>query len=216
LNLFNFLILVIAVTLFAIVWQMRKLNSEMTRIVRWIADTNSVHDATHPAFSIEQLRRARQRFEDTYKKQLGLQADLYESEVWRSRNKTEVSPQLRERLVSICEAIVHGECRWKEYGWMVEANTSVANGRASRTEILEGFSKLLERTRGLTLGLAPNPEKARRLQEVLTNWIARLTDSTNESLVIHLPNTAEETFDVRAEEERKDSALYSRAYEWKP
>jgi hypothetical protein len=53
---------------------------------------------------------------------------------------------------------------------------------------------------------APNSEKVRRVEEVLTNWVARLTGATTEALAIEMPDTSEEAFDVDNEERQKSMA----------
>jgi hypothetical protein len=204
-GLFDFLILLVAAGLFAVVWQLRKLNSQMRAIANQIGnrDADSVHDVTHPVFSVQQLRRTRQRFEIEYRTRLQLETELYDTSDWRSRSKSaDVSLQLLERLRAICEASVQCECAWKEYVWMVEGNLSVAADRESRTAILQGFRDLLARTRGtpVVMTFAPNSEKVRRVEEILTNWTARLTGATTEAVTIEMPDMAEKTFDVAIEE----------------
>ena len=90
---------------------------------------------------------------------------------------------------------------------MVEGNLSVAAGRESRTAIVQGFRDLLMRTRGTAeLTTSPNSEKVRRVEEILNNWIARLSGATTEAPAIEMPDTAEEAFDVANEERQKSMA----------
>ncbi len=174
-------------------------------------DVSSVHDTTHPAFSLGQLLRARVKFETEHRRQLNLESELYESADWQGR-KTKagsISPALVERLRAVCEAVVQSECAWKEYLFMVEGNLSVATGRVPRADVVQGFSDILAQTRGIPVKMtvAPNDEKVKRVDAILDNWVSRLSNVSVEALHINLPDLSEETFDFGAAESRQHSAL---------
>lgn len=204
-----FLTLLVGVGLLPVVVQLRKLSAQLQAIANHVGNRDdSVHDVTHPVFSVRQLLRVRQGFATEYRRQLQRETELYESTDWRSRRESAgVSSQLRERLQAVCEAVVQCECTWKKYVWMVEGNLAVAAGRESRTAIVQGFHNLLARTSGSAqLTVTPNAEKVRRVEAILTNWIARLNGTTTEGLSIEMPDTAEEDFDVLNEEMQKSMA----------
>ncbi|MEO7622004.1 MAG: hypothetical protein ABIS30_02965 [Gallionella sp.] len=211
-SLSNVLTLLIAAALLAAVWQLRQINVQLRSIANQSGsrDADSIHDATHPAFSVQQLRRARQRFEIEYRNQLRLEAELYESAEWHSRSeRSALSSQVRERLRAVCEALVQCECAWKEYEWMVEGNISVAVGSESRTTVLQSFRDLLLHTRGtpVAMTVAPNSEKVRRVEEILANWAGRLAGTTAEALAIHIPSTTDEAFEIETEEKLRSLTL---------
>ena len=211
-SLSDVLTLLIAAALLAAVWQLRHINVQMESIANQAGSRDaedSIHDATHPAFSVLQLRRARQRFEIEYRNQLRLEAELYGSNEWHSRSeRSALSSQVRERLRTVCEALVQCECAWKEYEWMVEGNRSVATGSESRTTVLQSFRDLLPHTRGTPVAMTavPNSEKVRRVEEILANWAGRLAGTTAEALAIHIPSTTDEAFEVATEEKLRSLA----------
>ena len=205
--------LLIVVGLIVIARRLTRMDGRLSGIESMLvaSDASSVHNATHPAFSLAQLRRARVQFETEHRRQLNLESELYENADWQAR-KTEaggVSPALREQLRTVCEAVVQSECAWKEYVFMVEGNLSVTSGRASRADVVRGFSDVLGQTRGtpVALTVAPNAAKVRRVDAILDNWVARLSGVSVEACHIDLPDLAEETFEFGSAERRKDSAL---------
>jgi hypothetical protein len=54
--------------LFMAVWHLRKLNSQVLAIANHVGNSgaDSGYGVTHPALSVEQLRRARQQFESKF------------------------------------------------------------------------------------------------------------------------------------------------------
>lgn len=207
------IVLLVVAGLFVVARQLRRIDSRIDRLASQIGnrDSDSIHNAIHPVFSIGQLCQARKRFEIEYKNRLQLETNLYDSNEWRTHSgeSAAVSPQLLKHLRTVCEMLVQCECAWKEYVWMVEANLSVAAGRESRTAVLEGFRKLLDQTRGtpVLMTVAPNATKVRRVEEILSDWTARLGGATVESLTLDMPDIANETFDVAIEEKQLSLAL---------
>ena len=212
-NLLSVASLLVLAALLLVVWQLSRIETRLRHLARQLdqGDSSSVHDTSHPVFSIRQLRRARQRFEDEHRNQLRLEAELYGSDDW-PEHASMPSPRLRERLRTVCEAIVQSECAWREYVFMVEGNLSVANGGESRARILEGLRTELKETRGtpVVMTVTPNAAKVRRVDELLANWAARLGGETVESVHIDIPDLAEEGFDYPEEEAQRISALLER------
>ncbi len=189
------LTLLIAIGLFIAVLRLSKTNSRLSDLLNQANKTNadSVHDATHPVFNVQQLYQARQRFEIEHKNRLKLETELYNSNEWHARTNS-LTSQLQVRLRAICETLVECECAWKEYECMVEGNLAVVNGRESRTALLKSFNEFLDQTRGtsVVMSVAPNSTKVKRVEEILSNWIARLADATVKPLNINIPDNANE------------------------
>ncbi len=111
------LMLLIVAGLFAVAWQLRKIKARIDRVAKQISrrDADSVHDVTHPVFSIQQLHRARRRFKVEYKSDLRLKAELYNSDEWHAQTAGKGAPTatLQARLRTISEATVESESAWK-------------------------------------------------------------------------------------------------------
>jgi hypothetical protein len=206
----------IAVALFAIAWQVRAATARMDRFAQQlgaaIAERDSIHDTVHPAFSREQVRRARRRFEIQYRNFLQVETELFQRDDWKAKRKGEGSlpTELVEKLRSVCEEVVQSECAWKEYVWMIEGNLMVAKDRDSREAVLERFRGLLQETRGSpgAAGTLANPVKVRRVEERLSSWQERMTKgSENYGPKLELPNTSEETFDFAEAQSRHHLAM---------
>lgn len=169
--------LAIVPPLFICVQVLRRIDWRLEEAAKY--SDGSVHDALHPVFSARQLRLARQRFEDNYKARLQLEKQLRENETLLSHQKgTGLSPELGKYMRNVCEAVVETECSWKEYAFMVSGNVLVANRSESGRSIVEGWNKLLKKTRGIASidYVAPNQVKLEQVNEVFENWRARLCD----------------------------------------
>jgi hypothetical protein len=50
--------------------------------------------------------------------------------------------QFRDRLRSVCEAVVEAEYAWEEYTFMIEGNLLATNGNKSGTQVIDAFQTL--------------------------------------------------------------------------
>ena len=144
-SLSSLLVLSVLIALLFVLNRLRGIESGILALTVNIGnrDSDSIHDAGHPVFSVLQLCRARNRFAVENKALRRLEARLYDEKEWQARvaREAQLSSEGCADLRSICEAIIECECMWKEYLWMVEANHLVTSGHQSRAMALEAFHK---------------------------------------------------------------------------
>lgn len=208
--------LLIIAGLCLIAWWLTQTYDRLGQLVQQIdnAAAGAVHDALHPAFSLRQLRCARERFMETHKNRLRSEAELYRSAEWLSRRKGSPHPHvalgLRERAKEVFQALVESESAWKEYLFMIEGNVSVASRGESRPRVLEAFAQLLQETRGTAVepALNSNPFKVERVKALLENWVARISGAEVGSAIPDIPDIGEQMFgDVFDAQQDRNRAL---------
>lgn len=174
--------LAIGIGVALILRQLSKINDRLAEVQKTVLDQTvaaaSVHDVTHPVFSLLQLQHVRQGFEGAFKEKDLLEQQLHRSEEWVGMKQTAgPSPKLQERMKAVCDAVAKAESAWREYLWMVEANVAVANGGESRSDALRRFGELAKSA----------PAASDRARDLMTGWTARLRGESEEDVEIHLP-----------------------------
>lgn len=174
--------LAIGIGVALILRQLSKINDRLAEVQKTVLDQTvaaaSVHDVTHPVFSLLQLQHVRQGFEGAFKEKDLLEQQLHRSEEWVGMKQTTgPSPKLQERMKAVCDAVAKAESAWREYLWMVEANVAVANGGESRADALRRFGELTKSA----------PAASDRARDLMISWTARLCGESEEDVEIHLP-----------------------------
>jgi hypothetical protein len=177
------IVLAIGIGVALILRQLSKINERLGQVQRTVLDQTaaaaSVHDVTHPVFSLLQLQHVRQGFESAFKEKDRLEQELHRSEDWVGMKQPVVpSPKLQERMKAVCDAVAKAESAWREYVWMVEANVAVANGGESRADALHRFGELTKSA----------PAASDRARDLMTSWNARLRGESQEEVQIQLPD----------------------------
>jgi len=177
------IVLAIGIGVALILRQLSKLNERMAEVQKTVLDQNvataSVHDVTHPVFSLLQLQHVRQGFESAFKEKDQLEQGLHRSEEWMGmKQPAGPSTKLQERMKAVCDAVAKAESAWREYLWMVEANVAVANGGESRSDALRRFGELTKSA----------PTASDRAQDLMMSWVARLRGESAEDVEIQLPD----------------------------
>ncbi len=179
--------MLVVLNLFLLRRQLTKIENRLGAIATKETVDDSLHDTLHPVFSVQHLRKARQRFEESYREQLRLEKGLYESSEWaqkvRNKSPAVLSEQLQEHMRRVCEAVVEAECNWKEYAFMIDGNVSVADRGSSGEHVVEAFHKLLKETRGMASAdvIAPNRVKLERVNAWFEDWTTRLVQPRSSS-----------------------------------
>jgi len=178
------IVLAIGVGVALIYRQLSKLNERLAEVQKTVLDqavaAASVHDVTHPVFSLLQLQHVRQSFESAFKEKDHLEQELHRSEEWAGmKQPAGPSPKLQERMKAVCDAVAKAESAWREYLWMVEANVVVANGSESRSDALRRFGELTK----------SGPVASDRARDLVTSWAARLRGEAAEEVEIQLPDS---------------------------
>ncbi len=163
--------------------QLSKLNERLAQVQKTVVDQSvasaSVHDVTHPVFSLLQLQHVRQGFEGAFKEKDRLEQELHRCEEWVGMKQAQgPSPNLQERMKAVCDAVAKAESAWREYLWMVEANVAVANGGESRADALRRFGELTKSA----------PVASDRARDLMTSWSARLRGESVEEVQVDLPD----------------------------
>jgi hypothetical protein len=175
------IVLAIAIGVALILRQLSKLNERMAEVQKTVLNQNvasaSVHDVTHPVFSLLQLQHVRQGFEGAFKEKDQLEQELHRTEEWVGmKQPAGPSTKLQERMKTVCDAVAKAESAWREYLWMVEANVAVATGSESRADALRRFGELTKSA----------PMASDRAHDLLTSWVARLRGESAEEVEVLL------------------------------
>jgi len=175
--------LAIGIGVALILRQLSKISEQLAQVQKTVLDQTvaaaSVHDVTHPVFSLLQLQHVRQGFESAFKEKDLLEQELHRSEEWVGmKQPAGPSPKLQERMKAVCDAVAKAESAWREYLWMIEANIAVANGGESRADALHRFGELAKSA----------PMASDRARDLMTSWAARLRGESEELVEIHLPD----------------------------